>query len=104
MLAPKSIRAALMKRVRVTRDAGATLMRFGYALRGITWVNLLVDELTNRFALIGSSPEMGRTRGELKPGLRSHPVDNYVIYYRGASLRLYHACHPGARPQAVFSV
>lgn len=41
-----------------------------------------VGELEARCNLLGSSPEMGRLRSELAPGLRSFPVGNYVIFYR----------------------
>jgi len=42
-----------------------------------------IDSLTDRFALLASSPHLGRTRDEdLRPGLRSFPVGQYVIIYR----------------------
>jgi toxin ParE1/3/4 len=67
-------------------------------------VSRFVDEIVARFALLRSTPELGRARDELKPGLRSHPVENYVIYYRQkrdtiSVLRIVH----GARdPRRVF--
>ncbi len=73
-----------MKRVRVTRDAERDLDQIWIhiARDNIDAASRLVDELTARFVIIGSSPEIGRARDELKSGLRSHPVGNYVIYYR----------------------
>jgi toxin ParE1/3/4 len=43
----------------------------------------LVDSITNRFFLLASHPNIGRARDEdLRPGLRSFPVGEYVIIYR----------------------
>jgi len=41
------------------------------------------DSITGRFFLLASHPNMGRARDEdLRPGLRSFPVGDYVIIYR----------------------
>ena len=43
----------------------------------------LIDALTERFYLLASYPQLGRRRDEdLRPGLRSFPVGEYVIIYR----------------------
>jgi len=43
----------------------------------------LVDSITDRFFLLASRPNIGRARDEdLRPGLRSFPVGEYVIIYR----------------------
>jgi len=43
----------------------------------------LVDSITDRFFLMASHPYLGRARDEdLRPGLRSFPVAEYVIIYR----------------------
>jgi toxin ParE1/3/4 len=43
----------------------------------------LVDSITDRFLLLASHPNMGRARDEdLRSGLRSFPVGEYVIIYR----------------------
>lgn len=43
----------------------------------------LIDSLTDRFFLLASHPYVGRRRDEdLRPGLRSFPVGEYVIIYR----------------------
>ena len=43
----------------------------------------LIDSLTDRFFLLASHPYLGRRRDEdLRPGLRSFPVGEYVIIYR----------------------
>jgi toxin ParE1/3/4 len=41
-----------------------------------------IDELTDRFYILANWPLLGRSRGDLKRGLRSHPVGEYVIFYR----------------------
>ncbi len=40
---------------------------------------VLIDE---KCALIGQFPQLGRARDDLAPGLRSLPVDSYVLFYR----------------------
>jgi toxin ParE1/3/4 len=43
----------------------------------------LIDSITDRFFLLASHPNIGRTRDEdLRPGLRSFPVGEYIIIYR----------------------
>jgi toxin ParE1/3/4 len=45
--------------------------------------NRLVDSLTERFLLLSAHPYLGRARDEdLRPGLRSFPVGEYLIIYR----------------------
>jgi len=43
----------------------------------------VVDSITDRFFLLARYPYMGRRRDhDLRPGLRSFPVGQYVIIYR----------------------
>lgn len=43
----------------------------------------LIDSIARRFLLLASHPNIGRARDEdLRPGLRSFPVGEYVIFYR----------------------
>jgi toxin ParE1/3/4 len=43
----------------------------------------LVDSITDRFFLLATHPHLGRRRGDdLRPGLRSFSVGDYVIIYR----------------------
>lgn len=45
--------------------------------------NRLIDAITEQFWLLGQYPQMGRRRDhDLRPGLRSFPVGEYVIIYR----------------------
>jgi toxin ParE1/3/4 len=42
----------------------------------------LIDSITERFYLLARHPHIGRRRDEdLRPGLRSFPVGEYVIIY-----------------------
>ncbi len=55
-----------------------------------------IASLTRRFFLISMSPYMGRSRdADLKPGLRSFPVGNYVILYSidGDDVLILHVIH-----------
>ena len=43
----------------------------------------LIDTITDRFYLLATHPNIGRARDDdLRPGLRSFPVGEYVILYR----------------------
>ncbi|HVB16971.1 MAG TPA: type II toxin-antitoxin system RelE/ParE family toxin, partial [Stellaceae bacterium] len=41
-----------------------------------------VASITDRFDLLSTYSQLGRNRGDLRPGLRSYPVGDYVIFYR----------------------
>jgi len=38
--------------------------------------------ITERFYLLSANPFIGRSRDDLRPGLRTFPVGGYVIVYR----------------------
>lgn len=43
----------------------------------------LIDSITQRFLLLSRHPRLGRRRDEeLRPGVRSFPVGEYIILYR----------------------
>ncbi len=46
-----------------------------------------VASLTERFYLLARNPYIGHSRDDLRPGLRSFPVLQYVIYSRIRSSR-----------------
>ena|SRR5579863_8977414 len=51
--------------------------------RSIEIADRVVDSITDRFFLLATYPHIGRPRDEdLRPGLRSFPVGEYVIIYR----------------------
>ena len=72
---------------RVAPEAEAELENIWYYVAtesGSTGVaGRLIDSITERFYLLASHPHIGRHRDEdLRPGLRSFPVGEYVIIYR----------------------
>ena len=44
----------------------------------------LMDAVREKCQLLAESPELGRSRDELAPSLRSFPVGKYTIFYRPA--------------------
>ena len=55
----------------------------------------LIDLLTDHFKLLSDFREAGRKRDNLRPGYRSFPVGEYLIFYRIASpgVRIMHVIH-----------
>ena len=42
----------------------------------------LIDDLTETCQMLAANPGSGRARDEIRKGLRSYPVDNYIVFYR----------------------
>jgi toxin ParE1/3/4 len=42
----------------------------------------MLARIEEQFRLIAKQPGIGRQRDELRPGVRSVPIEAYVIYYR----------------------
>lgn len=40
-----------------------------------------LNKIADKFELLANFPQMGRTRNELIPNLRSFPVEDYLIFY-----------------------
>jgi toxin ParE1/3/4 len=55
----------------IARESGST-----------TIADRFVDTITDRFCLISEHPRLGRSRTDLRPGMRSFLTGNYVILYR----------------------
>ena len=57
--------------------------------------DLFIDSITSRFLLLADHPYVGRLRDDLRPGLRSFPLGQYVIIYRidGADVLVLHVLH-----------
>jgi toxin ParE1/3/4 len=50
---------------------------------GMEIADRLIGSITDRFFLLASYPNLGRARNEdLRPGLRTFPVGEYLILYR----------------------
>jgi toxin ParE1/3/4 len=64
-------------------DLDAIWLYIARASGNIDVANRLIDTITERFWLLGQRPHLGRSRGhDLRPGLRSSAVGEYVIVYR----------------------
>jgi toxin ParE1/3/4 len=72
---------------RVALEAEADLDDIWYYIAGgsgsLEIADRFVDSLTERFYLLSRNPFLGRRRDEeLRSGLRSFPVGEYIIFYR----------------------
>lgn len=72
---------------RVAPQAESDLDEIWYFLatesRNVDVADRVVDSITARFALLAGQPYIGRRRDEdLRPGVRSFVVGDYVIAYR----------------------
>jgi toxin ParE1/3/4 len=54
-----------------------------------------IDLLVHHFQILGDVPYAGRQRDELRPGYRSFPVGEYLIFYRimEPGVRIMHVVH-----------
>ena len=43
--------------------------------------NRLLDKILDKFETLGRFPNLGKSRDELVVGLRSFPVEDYLIFY-----------------------
>ena len=73
--------------VRVAAEAQSDLDRIWYFVatqsRSIDIADRQIDSITARFVLLGNQPHIGRRRDEdLRPGVRTFTVGDYVIAYR----------------------
>lgn len=46
-----------------------------------TRADTFLDSIKGKLAVLAEHPSMGRLRDELRPGLRSHLVGRYLIFY-----------------------
>jgi len=72
---------------RLAPEAAAELDDIWYYIakesHSIEIADRVVNSITDRFFLLATYPHLGRRRDEdLRPGLRSLPVGEYVIIYR----------------------
>ncbi len=74
----------MIRRLVISRDAETdlTLIWVYYAERSERAAKRIRYEISSNYDLLLQFPSMGRRREELRKGLRSFPVDDYVIFYR----------------------
>ena len=66
----------------------------------------LIDSITRRFYLLSTHPYAGRRRdSDLRPGVRSFPVGEYVILYRieNKDVFILHVLRGSRHLEALFS-
>jgi toxin ParE1/3/4 len=64
-----------------------------------------IDSLTEHFYRLALNPRIGRRRDfDLRPGMRSFPVGQYIILYRieGEDIRILHLVRGSRDIQALF--
>jgi toxin ParE1/3/4 len=63
-----------------------------------------IEYLTERFHLLSENPYIGRSRDDLRPGLRSFPVGQYVMIYRiaGDDVVILHVFHGSRDIESFF--
>lgn len=65
----------------------------------------LIDAFTDRFWLLAKNPYIGRRRdADLRPGLRSFPVGDYILIYRleDTTVCILHIVHGNRNVKALF--
>ena len=74
------------------------------ALDNISAADALIDTIAERSLVLATQPNAGRARTELLAGLRSHPINSYVIFYRskGDGIEIVRVLH-GARDMATIA-
>lgn len=59
-----------------------TLWLYGAQRFGIDQADRMLDRFEAEFRRLAAQPRSGRERDYIRPGLRSVPLEDYVIYYR----------------------
>jgi toxin ParE1/3/4 len=72
--------------IRTSPEAEAELDEIWYYIAtessSIEVAERMLDAINDQFALLSKHPLLGRSRDDLKPGLRSITVGAYVVLYR----------------------
>jgi toxin ParE1/3/4 len=55
---------------------------FSIAIENMPAADKLIDRLNALLQRLLEFPEMGVTRDEIRPGVRSFPYGNYLVFYR----------------------
>lgn len=73
-----------MPKVKLTSEARNELngIRTYIAEGSIPAAKKFYQEFKQKLVLLASHPLLGRSRDEVAPGLRSHPIGRYVAFYR----------------------
>lgn len=87
-----------MARLRLTRLARADLHDIGRYTRqrwGDEQCTIYLTRLDAALRTLAETPHIGRERPDIRPGLRSHPHERHVVFYRidGADLVVLRVLH-----------
>lgn len=60
--------------------------------------------MDDKFELLATQPLIGRERDDIEPGLRSHPIDRYIVYYRpvDGGIEIDRVIHAARDVEAIF--
>jgi toxin ParE1/3/4 len=74
----------MMARIILTRAAKADLLEIWtfIAVENESAADRLLDRLYEAIENLALHPYLGRERPELAAGLRSHPVERYILFYQ----------------------
>ncbi len=96
---------------RVSSEAEAELDAIWYYIAtesgSMDVADRFVDSLTDRFYLLATNPHIGRRRDEdLRPGMRSFPVGEYLILYRveQSDVLILHVVRGSRTLEALFGI
>src|SRR5690242_10737399 len=73
-----------MKKVRLSDHAREDLdeIWLSIAIDNVTAADGLIDRLETLLQRLLQFPDMGAARDEIRPGVRSFPCGNYLVFYR----------------------
>ena len=73
-----------MKKVRLSDHAREDLdeIWLSIAVDNVTAADGLIDRLETLLQRLLQFPDMGASRDEIRPGVRSFPCGNYLVFYR----------------------
>lgn len=74
----------MIRRLVISRDAETdlTLVWVYHAEKSERAAKRIRYDISSKYALLLQFPGMGRRRDEVRSGLQSFPVSNYIIFYR----------------------
>ena len=72
--------------------------------RSVDIADRFTNSITDRFLLISTHPYAGRPRDDLRPGLRSFPAGQYLIFYRllDTDVLILHVAHGRRNLETLF--
>lgn len=99
-----------MMRIRVAPQARADLdaiwLYIARESESVSIATRTIASITEKFALFARFPHLGKSlKSDLRPNVRTLPVNNYVIFYsvKSAEIRILRVIHAGRDALAVFA-